>query len=448
MIASCYALIAVVGAAPDLRPQDAMPVVSSVEAPPGTEGLGVHWVKVAVPGVGVMLAAVARPQGAGPFPALLILHGSHGFAREYVQLAQAMARGGVIGVAACWFAGRRGAGSRFVTPIECPEAPPLPDAASPAAQRVVDALLKAVRTLPDVRADGVALFGHSRGGGAALNFALSGASTLRAVVLHSTGYPRDLASLVPGMSAPVLILHGTADGPADGGSAFTSLQSAQDFEALLRRAGKRVEARYYRGGSHNSLFTSRSQYADEVQRTIAFLTQAHQAANRPGGISPSIRMPDGVRWMTENLSIDAADSYCYGDDQQNCARYGRLYTWESAQRGCRLLGDGWRLPTEDEWRQLARRYGGPQDDTEASRRAAYQALLSGGSAGFNALLGGGRGNGRYARLDAHGFYWTAAESDSARAVFYNFGRGGLALYRQAEGQKQSAYSVRCVRGPG
>jgi len=198
--------------------QDTPPVVSRVDAPAGTEALGVQWVKVAVPGVGVMLAAVARPQGAGPFPTLLIPHGSHGFARQYGQLAQAMARGGVLGVAACWFTGGRGAGSRFVTPIECPQAPAMPDASGPAAQRVVDALVKAVRTLPDVRADRVALFGHSRGGGAALNYALSGTSTVRAVVLNSTGYPGDLAKQVPGTSVPILMLHGTADDPAGGGS--------------------------------------------------------------------------------------------------------------------------------------------------------------------------------------------------------------------------------------
>src|SRR5687767_12486797 len=64
------------------------PVVSVASAPPGTEALTVQWVHVAAPGVGVMLAAVARPSGAGPFPIVLLLHGSHGFAQEYVRLAR------------------------------------------------------------------------------------------------------------------------------------------------------------------------------------------------------------------------------------------------------------------------------------------------------------------------------------------------------------------------
>jgi uncharacterized protein (TIGR02145 family) len=167
--------------------------------------------------------------------------------------------------------------------------------------------------------------------------------------------------------------------------------------------------------------------------------------NESGTIS-SRRMPDGKQWTTDNLNVDTAGSYCYEDTELNCRRYGRLYTWESAQRGCQSLGPGWRLPTEDEWRRLAKHYGGVREDSDDSGKAAYTALLIGGSSGFNALLGGGRGSddGQYARLEAHGFYWTASESDPVSAWFYNFGRGGQALYRQREGNRQMAISVRCV----
>jgi uncharacterized protein (TIGR02145 family) len=62
------------------------------------------------------------------------------------------------------------------------------------------------------------------------------------------------------------------------------------------------------------------------------------------------------------------------------------------------------------------------------------------------VLGGGRAqDGQYARFEAHGFYWTASESDPASALYYNFGKGSQALYRQTEGEKPRAFSVRCVR---
>src|SRR4051794_19645778 len=76
------------------------PTVTAAEAPSGSEALPVQWLRVAVANLGVMRAAVARPSGAGPFPAVLILHGTHGFARQYVELANDFARSGFIAVAA------------------------------------------------------------------------------------------------------------------------------------------------------------------------------------------------------------------------------------------------------------------------------------------------------------------------------------------------------------
>src|SRR5207245_4013003 len=119
---------------------------------------------------------------------------------------------------------------------------------------------------------------------------------------------------------------------------------------------------------------------------------------------------------------------------------------ETAHMGVQSLECEWRLPTDDEWRQMAKHYGGVREDSDDSGHAAYEALMIGGSSGFNALLGGGRSDdGQYARLKAHGFYWTASESDPASGWFYNFGQGGRALHRQSGGEKQRAFSVRCVR---
>ena len=146
------------------------------------------------------------------------------------------------------------------------------------------------------------------------------------------------------------------------------------------------------------------------------------------------RMADGKRWTVRNLNVEIEGSYCY---EGNCHQYGRLYTWESARRACQSLGQGWRLPTDEDWRHLAALCGGAA--------AAYRTLLTGGNSGFGALLGGGRDlNGQFARLEAHGFYWTATEDGPATAVFYNFAKGKLSLFRQSEGEKPRAFSVRCV----
>lgn len=159
----------------------------------------------------------------------------------------------------------------------------------------------------------------------------------------------------------------------------------------------------------------------------------------------SSRMVDGRVWMTENLSIDLPGSYCQQDDTNHCSRYGRLYTWEAARDACDQLGDGWRLPTNEEWQTLAKSYGGIYNDSDDKGKSAYFNLLEGGNAAFNARLGGNReANGNYERLEAHGFYWTSTEYDSSGAWFYNFGKGSTLLNRHT-GDKKRAVSVRCIK---
>ena len=133
------------------------------------------------------------------------------------------------------------------------------------------------------------------------------------------------------------------------------------------------------------------------------------------------------------------------DAELKCRRYGRLYTWASAQQVCRSLGGSWRLPTDDGWRQLAKRYGGVSADSADEGKAAFAALRSGGTSCFDAVLGGNRLGGKYKRREAHGLYWTASDNDPKTAPFYNFGQNGKALHRQPGGDKQMAISVRCVR---
>jgi uncharacterized protein (TIGR02145 family) len=182
--------------------------------------------------------------------------------------------------------------------------------------------------------------------------------------------------------------------------------------------------------------------------SLAGASSRRQSANGQdvAATIPSIRrMADGKDWMTANLNVNASPSYCYDDAESNCRRYGRMYTWGSAQQVCQSLGNRWRLPTDDEWRQLAKHYGGISEDSADKGKAAFTALVSGGSSGFNAVLGGNRSAGQYARLEAHGFYWTASENDSRTAPFYNFGRGGPGVHRQPLGEKDMAISVRCIR---
>lgn len=158
------------------------------------------------------------------------------------------------------------------------------------------------------------------------------------------------------------------------------------------------------------------------------------------------KLLDRNLWMTANLKLNINGSYCYENAEENCEQYGRLYTWESAQQGCNLLGDGWRLPGKEEWQRLVELYGPVTKDSVETRKKAFSSLLYNGNSQFNALLGGGRDpDGNYARKEAHGFYWTATSFNDSTAWFSNFAKGSQSLYIQNDGEKPMAFSIRCVR---
>jgi uncharacterized protein (TIGR02145 family) len=63
----------------------------------------------------------------------------------------------------------------------------------------------------------------------------------------------------------------------------------------------------------------------------------------------------GKRWMAENLNYKTKKSYCYGNNNSNCEKYGRLYSWDAAMTACPT---GWHLPTRQDWDHLGQAAGG------------------------------------------------------------------------------------------
>lgn len=129
---------------------------------------------------------------------------------------------------------------------------------------------------------------------------------------------------------------------------------------------------------------------------------------RDGNTYKTVQIGDQV-WMAENLKYNAGDgSYCYQDDSSNCEKYGRLYTWDAAKKA---VPAGWHLPSKEEWEKLVSTLGGESD--------SYQALVEGGSSGFNALTGIGsrEESGAYHTIGQGAYFWSSTE-DGPKDAFY------------------------------
>ena len=107
---------------------------------------------------------------------------------------------------------------------------------------------------------------------------------------------------------------------------------------------------------------------------------------RDGQVYKTVKI-GGREWMAENLNYAYSWTYCYDLDTLNCEKYGRLYSWSAASQAC---PDGWRLPTQDEWKALFEEVGGA--DVAGYMLKATEGWEFGGNGidafGFNMLPAG------------------------------------------------------------
>jgi uncharacterized protein (TIGR02145 family) len=167
----------------------------------------------------------------------------------------------------------------------------------------------------------------------------------------------------------------------------------------------------------------------------------------------------GKTWMAENLSYKmSGGSWCYDNNDSNCNKYGRLYTWDAAKAICPL---GWHLPTRREWGDLAIFAGGTGDYGKESTAGTKLKAKSGwnnkdnGSSGngtdyyeFSALPGGSRHYGdNFYFAGVNGTWWTATEMKigSINAYVRNMYYSSDNVSEFYSEKKGMGYSVRCLK---
>ena len=139
--------------------------------------------------------------------------------------------------------------------------------------------------------------------------------------------------------------------------------------------------------------------------------------SRDGKTYKTVKIGNQV-WMAENLSFKLGDSWCYDNSEQNCNEYGRLYTWNAAQKAC---PDGWRMASDREW------------DAVASNSASFGIK----TAGFR------NAKGKFELLGKRADFWTADDAgDKGKYHYYSASAGSIDKNTYS---KKGGMSVRCVQ---
>ncbi len=164
-------------------------------------------------------------------------------------------------------------------------------------------------------------------------------------------------------------------------------------------------------------------------------------------------------WLLENMNyagIDSAGSWCYNNQDKNCATYGRLYTWDAARKAC---PSGWRLPSDGEWKQLEIHLGMDASEADSSiwRESGVVGIQIKATWDWNSG-GTGENTSRFTALPA-GFrtadglswfigdlatFWTGSYTSEihawGRALIYS----SPGVYRWKY-DKEEGFSVRCIK---
>ena len=162
--------------------------------------------------------------------------------------------------------------------------------------------------------------------------------------------------------------------------------------------------------------------------------------SRDGQTYKIVKIGDQV-WMAENLNVKTEEgSWCYENDPANCEKYGRLYTWEAAQKACPT---GWHLPSKGEFKTLLATVRASDEDRSDNLRAGSWENGK-DEYGFSALPAG-RYNSRdkeFSRLGNYAYFWSSTEHFSNGAFYLSLSDRYASVY---DDFKYVGYSVRCLQ---
>ena len=164
---------------------------------------------------------------------------------------------------------------------------------------------------------------------------------------------------------------------------------------------------------------------------------------RNGDVIPEVQ--DANEWA--NLTTGA---WCYyNNDSRKNLEYGKLYNWYAVNDPRGLAPEGFHIPSDAEWTELADFLGGENvasakmKSTSGWNDASNQSNGN-NSSGFSGLPGGGRqANGVFYFKDFFGSWWSSTESDETFVLLRKlYNDSGLGRFIE---DKKFGFSVRCMK---
>ena len=147
----------------------------------------------------------------------------------------------------------------------------------------------------------------------------------------------------------------------------------------------------------------------------------------------------GNVWMADNLDVETENSRCYADKEENCKKYGRLYTFEEAKQAC---PEGWHLANSYDWNKLLS--AAENDITAISAKDVWEDDIGTDALGFSSVPGGTFDNGSFSDLGNGAYYWVAMDgSNDGRCLRYYYYSSETLEYTPVK--EKSGAAVRCVK---
>ncbi|ASQ90700.1 hypothetical protein CHL67_06965 [Prosthecochloris sp. GSB1] len=202
-----------------------------------------------------------------------------------------------------------------------------------------------------------------------------------------------------------------------------------------------------------------------------------------GNVYKAVKIGDQI-WMAENLVVK---HYRNGDPipevreldewvalesgawsvQENAPEhgklFGKLYNWYAVNDPRGLAPQGWRVPTEEDWRKLEQHLGMNPEELDGVEFRGKEENVGGklketgsehwdkpntgatNETGFAARAGGYRDNdGPFNFFGKYAAFWTATGAENGRVWFRGMTTTDQGVYRFSFNQK-CGFSVRCVR---